>query len=164
MAQPELEPRVSRLPCKHFELLSHMVPESAQKLTRQSPCCSQPKHEPTLSHQMSQGWEKNVAWLAQTQGLSLTLEALWPLSNQGEWSAGYNWFVLIFVVVSLFGLTYLSRFIISHISWRANQYVGWKCEYPGKKHLTHPQVELDLSHIWPVWGSVKPTVVRWLND
>ena len=37
--------------------------------------------------------------------------------------------------------------IISLISRRANQKVGRKREYPGKNHLTHPQVELDLSHL-----------------
>ena len=37
--------------------------------------------------------------------------------------------------------------IISLISRRANQKVGQKREYPGKNHLTHPQVELDLSHL-----------------
>ena len=53
--------------------------------------------------------------------------------------------------------------IISLISRRANQYVGRKREYPGKNHLTHPQEELDLSHIWPLWGSNphQPQRVRW---
>ena len=27
---------------------------------------------------------------------------------------------------------------------------GAKREYPGKNHLTHPQAELGLSHMWPV--------------
>ena len=31
------------------------------KLTKQSLCCSQPEHGPTLSHQMSQGREKHMA-------------------------------------------------------------------------------------------------------
>ena len=30
---------------------------------------------------------------------------------------------------------------------------GRKREKPEKKHLTHPQAELDLSHMWPVRGS-----------
>ena len=37
--------------------------------------------------------------------------------------------------------------IISLILRRANQKVGRKREYPGKNHLTHAQVELDLSHL-----------------
>ena len=37
--------------------------------------------------------------------------------------------------------------IISLISRRANQKVGRKWEYPGKNHLIHAQVELDLSHL-----------------
>ena len=51
--------------------------------------------------------------------------------------------------------------IISLISRRANQKVGAKTEYPGKNHLTHPQVELDLSHLWPVWGSNPHQSQRW---
>ena len=51
--------------------------------------------------------------------------------------------------------------IISLISRRANQKVGRKREYPGKNHLTHPQVELDLSHLWPVWGSNPHQSQRW---
>ena len=30
---------------------------------------------------------------------------------------------------------------------------GAKREYPEKTTLTHPQAELGLSHMWPVWGS-----------
>ena len=51
--------------------------------------------------------------------------------------------------------------IISLISRRANQKVGRKWEYRGKNHLTHPQVELDLSHLWPVWGSNPHQSQRW---
>ena len=51
--------------------------------------------------------------------------------------------------------------IISLISRRANRKVGRKREYPGKNHLTHPQVELDLSHLWPVWGSNPNQSQRW---
>ena len=49
--------------------------------------------------------------------------------------------------------------------------MGRKREYPGKNHLTHPQVELDLSHLsrveldlshlWPVWGSNPHQSQRW---
>ena len=53
--------------------------------------------------------------------------------------------------------------IISLISRRANQKVGRKREYPGKNHLTHPQVGLDLSHLWPVWG-LEPTTVTAVRD
>ena len=65
-----------------------------------------------------------------------------------------------------FGVFFFVQFnvpfkIISLISRRANQKVGWKREYPGKNHLTHPQVELDLSHLWPLWGSNPHQSQRW---
>ena len=56
-------------------------------------------------------------------------------------------------VFFFFFFFYVPFKIISLISRRANQKVGRKREYPGKNHLTHPQVELDLSYLWPVWGS-----------
>ena len=36
---------------------------------------------------------------------------------------------------------------------RAIQYVGRKLENPEKNHLTPPQPELGLSHMWPERGS-----------
>ena len=43
--------------------------------------------------------------------------------------------------------------IISAHMRRANQWVGRKRENPEKNHLTHPQAELGLSHMWPERGS-----------
>ena len=79
MAQPGLEPRTSHILCEHSDhwanephgwpvtispCLIRFVPESARTMpepTRQSLCCSQPEHAPTLSHQMSQGRKKHMA-------------------------------------------------------------------------------------------------------
>ena len=60
-----------------------------------------------------------------------------------------NFFFFFFIFFVQFNVPFK---IISLISRRANQKVGRKREYPGKNHLTHAQVELDLSHLWPVWG------------
>ena len=35
----------------------------------------------------------------------------------------------------------------------ASQEVGQKLKNPEKNHLAHPQAELDLSHMCPVWSS-----------
>ena len=72
----------------------------------------------------------------------------------------------VHLVKSLFFFIFFVQFnvlfkIISLISRRANQKVGRKREYPGKNHLTHLQVELDLSHLWPVWGSNPHQSQRW---
>ena len=60
----------------------------------------------------------------------------------------------------LFSLTSLSRLFHSYRDEPIRRW-GEKREYPGKNHLTHPQVELDLSHLWPVWSSNPHQSQRW---
>ena len=51
----------------------------------------------------------------------------------------------------LFSLTSLSR--LFH-SYRDEQIGRWsETGVPQENHLTHPQAELGLSHMWPVRGS-----------
>ena len=58
---------------------------------------------------------------------------------------------LLFFVVVLFSLTSLSR--LFH-SYRDEPIGRWgETGVPLKNHLTHPQAEHGLSHMWPVRGS-----------
>ena len=51
----------------------------------------------------------------------------------------------------LFSLTSISR---SFHSYREEPIGRWgETRVPRENHLTHPQAELGLSHIWPVRGS-----------
>ena len=73
------QPRTSHIPCEHSDhwatephsrpvtispCLIRFIPESSQNHARTDEtvlCCSQPKHGPTLSNQMSQGRKKRMA-------------------------------------------------------------------------------------------------------
>ena len=92
-------------------------------------------------------------------GAALEISAIFHMEIFVGWSSlsstCQNFFFFFFVQF------YVPFKIISLISRRANQKVGRKREYPGKNHLTHPQVELDLSHLWPVWGSNPHQSQRW---
>ena len=66
----------------------------------------------------------------------------------------FVFFFLFFFFIIFFLIQFNVPFkIISAHMRRANQSVGRKRETPEKNHLTHPQAELGLSHMWPERGS-----------
>ena len=64
--------------------------------------------------------------------------------------------------ILLFILTSFSRLFHSYRDESISRW-GENGSSPGKNHLTQPQEELDLSHIWPKWGSNPHQPQRW-ND
>ena len=70
-----------------------------------------------------------------------------------------------FFFLSFFWFSLTSLSILFH-SYRDEPISRWgETGVPRENHLTHPQAELDLSHMWHVGLEPTPaTVVRWLND
>ena len=71
------------------------------------------------------------------------------------WLRSFFFFFFFF----LFSLTSLSRLFHSYRDEPINRW--GETGVPRENHLTHPQAELDLSHMWPVWGSNPHQKQRW---